>query len=44
MLSAAAAAVCVVCVCQCVCTCIYLSDQGHTLLWAAQPGGPVGIA
>lgn len=28
---------CCVCVCQCVCTCIYLSDQGHTLLWAAQP-------
>lgn len=33
---------CVLCVCMYVC--IYLSDQGHTRLWAAQPEGPVGIA
>ena len=33
-----------VCVCVCVCTCMYLPDQGHTPLWAAQPEGPVGIA
>lgn len=27
-----------------VCVYLYLSDQGHTLLWAAQSVGPVGIA
>lgn len=31
------------CVCACVCTCMCLSDQGRTLLLAAQPAGPVGI-
>lgn len=35
---------CVLCVCVWVYVCIYLSDQGHTRLWAAQPEGPVGIA
>lgn len=34
---------CCCCCCVSMCTCMYLPDQGHTLLWAAQPEGPVGI-
>lgn len=26
------------------CTCVCLSDQGHALLWVAQPQGPAGTA
>lgn len=40
MFSAAVAAA----VWMCVRAFMYLSDQGHRLLWAAQPEGPVGIA